>query len=141
MDSGKRRLRYLYAERHLLFLIVRAAPIPPKRRSDCWRIQTAVLLLLLGISLGCAHKKLNQPSITEIGITLHGCLERAGEGYVVIQNRTRSRFPLAGVSNKVSRLVGHQVEVTGKITPTYSLQIENVRTDVISISNHCDTGD
>ena len=111
--------------------------IPAEGRRDRW-LGISGLLLCLGVSLACTHRNVKQQSAIEIGITLRGCLELVGEDYVVIQNRTHSRFLLTGVGNKIARLVGHEVEVTGAMTQTYSIQVENVRTDVVSISDKCD---
>jgi hypothetical protein len=87
-------------------------------------------------------------------------LERSKGNVIVVHERNGTRFALTGVGNKVDKLLGHEVEVTGTLklaastaeagwsrqgtdsidaTPTidgYPLRIEKVRTDV-SISNRC----
>jgi hypothetical protein len=124
-----------------------------------------ILLLLLGSLVSCAKRRSGQQSTAtnaSIGVTLRGCLERSKGHVVVVHERNGTRVALIGVGNKVDKLLGHKVEVTGTLmltprttgvdsprqgmdstlaTPAidgYPLKIENVRTDVVSVSNHCE---
>jgi len=127
------------------------------------RVRLPLLLLLLGCLSACAKRPSSQQSAAtnaSIGVTFRGCLERSKGNVIVVRERDGTRFALTGVGNKVDKLVGHKVEVTGtlKLAPStagvgfsrqgtdssdvapaidgYPLRIENVRTDVVSISDH-----
>jgi hypothetical protein len=141
------------------------APEPTARRNlERVGVRLPLLLLLLGSLLGCTKRRSSQqstPMYASIGVTLRGCLERSEGNVVVVQERNGTRVALVGVGYKVDKLLGLKVEVTGtlKLAPRtigvgsprqgtdsadasaaidgYPLQIENFRTDVVSISNDC----
>lgn len=140
-------------------------PVPTSERNlGRTRVRLPVLLLLLGSLLACLKRPSSEQSAAtnaSIGVTLRGCLERSQSNVVVVHGRNGARFALTGVGNKVDKLIGHKVEVTGtlKLAPStaglgssrqgtdssdatsafdgYLLRIESVRTDVVSISNYC----
>lgn len=116
-------------------------------------IALPLLLSLLGALFACVPFK-QRPAATgaSIGVTFRGCLEHSQGNYVVVEDRTTTRFALIGVGNKISKLLGHEVEVTGTLilTPSpdstdatpvdgHPLRIENARSDVVSIADHCRT--
>ena len=124
-----------------------------KRNLDRAGIAFSLLLFLLSVSSGC-NQRPAAPGAS-IGITFRGCLEHAQGNYVVVEDRTTTRFVLMGVGNKISKLLGDEIEVTGTLAPTpdttgagssrpvdgYPLRIENARSDVVSIADHCRASD
>jgi len=142
------------------FLTCATVPVA-KKNHDCALTFLAVSLFLLGLLSACTSSNRRSGATAPlIGTTLRGCLERSQGNYVVIQKKTGTRFTLVGVGNKVEKLIGHEVEITGtlelapstadslsskepdsaNVTPVMDqppLKIENVRTDIVSIANHC----
>ena len=123
-----------------------------KRNLDRAGTRLPLLLFLISILSGCNQR----PAATgaSIGVTFRGCLEHAQGNYVVVEDRTTTRFALIGVGNKIGKLLGHEVEVTGTLmlTPSpdstdathvdgHPLPIENARSDVVSIADHCRASD
>jgi len=142
------------------FLTCATVPVA-KKNHDCALTFLTVSLFLLGLLSACtSSNRRSAATPTSIGTTFRGCLERSHGNYVVIHKKTGARFTLVGVGNKVEKLLGHEVEITGTlemapstadslsssepdsanvthVTDEPPLKIENVRTDIVSIANHC----
>lgn len=97
--------------------------------------------------------------------TVRGCLSRSRGNYLVVEDKTGLVYALKGVGSKLNGQVGHEVEVTGSLQPGTvktgvrdtkdgsnpsdtihgvdgtPLQVNNVDTDVRTISKHCKAAD
>jgi len=98
--------------------------------------------LLLGIAFGQPAKD------AENTTAVLGCVERAGEKYVIVDHRG-STYVLDGVGDRLSGEVGHTLEVKGKLTDstrsrnnhaaklTPTLSVASVIDDVHRVGDYC----
>jgi hypothetical protein len=49
--------------------------------------------------------------------TVRGCLNQSRGNYIVVEDKTGLIYALRGVGDKVSGMVGHEVEATGQLHP------------------------
>lgn len=122
-------------------------------------------IFLIAISLVLAGTVAAQEAQDNSSATVKGCLSRSRGNYLVVEDKTGLVYALKGVGSKLDGQSGHEVEVTGSLQPGTvktgvrstkdgsnpadtvhgvegtPLQVNDVSTDVKTISRRCKAAD
>ena len=122
-----------------------------------------VIVIMVAVSATAQNSQSGQPAHGPT--TVRGCLQGSRGNYVLIEDQSSLVYVLKGVGNKLDRQLRHEVEVKGTVLPGtiktgvrpeksgsnpsdtvhgvdgVPLRVENVQTDIRTISNKCKAAD